>query len=145
MNVGTREEDIPLFNLTRKTDTMDKNASVPKVTVVVATYRREATLESAMASLLTQTHRNLEIIIVDDNADAEWNERVRIIVEKYVQTARAGYTIRLIQNENNLGSAISRNKAIFAASGDYITFLDDDDIYLPEKVKAQLQNLIENI
>lgn len=115
-----------------------------KVTVVVATYRRNESLSRALASLLAQTYSNLEIIIVDDNADAEWNERVRIIVEKYVQTARAGYTIRLIQNENNLGSAKSRNKAIFAASGDYITFLDDDDIYLPEKVKAQLQNLIEN-
>lgn len=115
-----------------------------KVTVVVATYRRNESLSRALASLLAQTYGNLEIIIVDDNADVEWNERVRSIVEKYVQTASVGYTIRLIQNESNLGSAKSRNKAIFAASGDYITFLDDDDIYLPEKVSTQVLNLIAN-
>lgn len=115
-----------------------------KVTVVVATYRRNESLSRALASLLAQTYGNLEIIIVDDNADAEWNERVRSIVEKYVQTASVGYTIRLIQNESNLGSAKSRNRAIFEATGDYITFLDDDDIYLSEKVGTQVRNLITN-
>ncbi|MBQ1183875.1 MAG: glycosyltransferase family 2 protein [Clostridia bacterium] len=108
------------------------------VSVVVATYKREAELKKALESLATQSYSNLEIVLVDDNEDEEWNKRVSEIVHEFkVQFP----TIRLneVVNHLNQGSAKTRNIGIDIANGKYITFLDDDDIYLPDKVKKQVE------
>lgn len=54
-----------------------------KVSVVVATYRRDDSLKSAVESLLNQTYKDVEIIIVDDNADKEWNFKVNMLVSEF--------------------------------------------------------------
>ncbi|KAF0091907.1 MAG: glycosyl transferase family protein [Fusobacteria bacterium] len=114
----------------------------PKVSIIVATYRRDRELERALISLSDQTYDNLEIIVVDDNADKIWNKKV----EEIISNSRAFYRIDVIYLKNmiNQGSAETRNVGIRAASGDYITFLDDDDLYLPNKVKIQVEHMIEN-
>lgn len=53
------------------------------VSVIIATYRREAELTSALKSLVGQTYKNFEIIVVDDNADATWNLKVKNAVEEF--------------------------------------------------------------
>lgn len=105
--------------------------------VILPTYRRKETLKRAIDSLYSQSYTSIEIIVVDDNADVEWNNYVQSILKDYP------YVV-YICNAKNLGSAETRNVGIRAAKGDYITFLDDDDIYLPEKVENQLQYMIEN-
>ncbi|CAH1057999.1 glycosyltransferase family 2 protein [Paenibacillus pseudetheri] len=113
----------------------------PKVSIIVATYRRNETLRKALQSLITQTYSNIEIIVVDDNADINWNETVENIVND-IETSD-GIEIIYIKNNNNKGSAETRNIGIEIATGEYVTFLDDDDLYLPDKVKKQLEHMIQ--
>lgn len=108
--------------------------SNPKVSVIVATYKREESLLNAIKSLENQTYDNVEIILVDDNADKEWNKKVEKITEQYPQ-------IMYIQNDVNMGSAKTRNIGIERATGEYVTFLDDDDEYLPEKIEKQIEDM----
>lgn len=109
----------------------------PIVSVVVATYRRDTVLSRALESLATQTYRNFEIVLVDDNGEQSWNDKVRTIVDSF-QKKNPETSIRYIVNEANLGSAQTRNEGISVSQGEYVCFLDDDDIYLPNKIKNQL-------
>lgn len=114
----------------------------PFVSVIIATYKREIELESALASLRTQIFDNFEIVLVDDNGNAEWNEKVKTIADGFVEN-NPNIPFQYIVNSPNQGSAKTRNIGIDAANGKYITFLDDDDIYLPEKIKSQLKFMQE--
>ncbi len=109
-----------------------------KVSVIVATYRREKELEKALLSLKNQQYKNIEIIIVDDNGDEYFNARVTEIVESF-KKENPTLDVTLITNPVNKGSAETRNIGINASTGNYITFLDDDDVYLPEKIKRQVE------
>ena len=108
------------------------------VSVVVATYRRTEDLKKALESLARQTYSNMEIVLVDDNGDLEWNERVSDIVCDF-RECFPEIPVNYIVNNPNQGSAKTRNIGIDASNGEYITFLDDDDIYLPDKVKKQAE------
>jgi lipopolysaccharide/colanic/teichoic acid biosynthesis glycosyltransferase/glycosyltransferase involved in cell wall biosynthesis len=121
----------------------DTNAVIkpPLVSIVVATYRREAGLDLALSSLINQTYNNIEIVVVDDNADDTWNLKVNKIILKY--QLQSHKQIRFIRNQTNKGSAETRNIGIRGSSGEYVSFLDDDDRYLPNKIKNQLEHMIE--
>lgn len=108
------------------------------VSVVIATYKREAELINALKSLVTQSYENIEIVLVDDNGNAAWNAKVSAIVEMFIAD-HPSIPLNYIVNNPNQGSAKSRNIGIMAAKGEYVTFLDDDDVYLPEKVKKQVE------
>lgn len=109
----------------------------PLVSIIVATYRRDLTLKRALLSLAEQSYSTIEIILVDDNANPEWNQKVENIVSEF-ENSISQIQICYIQNASNQGSAVTRNIGIGAAQGEYITFLDDDDIYLPRKVENQV-------
>lgn len=109
-----------------------------KVSVVMATYKRDSALRKALCSLAMQSFRNFEVVLVDDNDDAEWTSRVQAIVDDISTDIDINYII----NDHNLGSAATRNVGIAAAVGQYITFLDDDDVYLPDKIAMQLKGMI---
>ncbi len=111
---------------------------MPEVSVIVATYRREGELKRALESLKEQQFKSFETIIVDDNADPEYNAKVSGIVGAF-KAENPQMSITLITNPENMGSAETRNIGINASRGEYITFLDDDDIYLPEKIHKQLE------
>lgn len=110
---------------------------VETVSVIIATYRRNETLKRAIESVLNQTYNDIELIVVDDNADAEWNAEVSNIVNIHP-------AVKYIQNKENKGSAKTRNIGISEAEGEFITFLDDDDIYLSEKIEHQLNDMIKH-
>ena len=95
----------------------------PLFSVVLTTYKREHLLPRAIRSVLNQTFRDFELIVVDDGGDKVIVETVRSFEDK---------RIILISNERNIGVAASRNKGIKASRGEYISFLDDDDEYYPE-------------
>jgi len=103
------------------------------VSVIVPTYKQIASLKKAIHSLLIQNYQNIEIIIVDDNYDADFSKKVESMIN-----AIGDKRITYIRNELKLGSAMSRNKGVFISRGEYITFLDDDDIFLPGKIDKQL-------
>jgi len=112
----------------------------PKVSVIVATYRRKETLKNALLSLAVQTYSNFEIIVIDDNANNDWNLEIENILNAIKSDTHV--EIIYIQNKNNKGSAETRNIGIKQATGEYVTFLDDDDLYLPDKIKKQVEHMI---
>lgn len=103
------------------------------ISIVITTYKRSDKIEEAIKSAMSQTYRNIEIIVVDDNAKAQ-DERNKTekIVEKYK-------SVIYIQNKENLGGALSRNVGIKNAKGKFIAFLDDDDKYTKDKIEKQYQ------
>ncbi len=107
------------------------------VSVIVPTYRRESDLERALFSLADQTYSDVETVVIDDNGNGEWNSKVKTIVDRVLEKY-PDMNLKLIVNSPNRGSAKSRNIGIEQSSGEYVTFLDDDDVYLPEKVEKHI-------
>lgn len=108
-----------------------------KVSIIVATCHRNGELRRSLDSLAAQTYQDIEIILVDDNGNEAWNSLVAEIVADF-KKKNPEMTICTIVNKTNLGSARTRNVGIEEAKGKYITFLDDDDIYMPEKISKQV-------
>lgn len=113
-----------------------------RVSVVIPTYKRDTKyLSRAINSIKNQIYKNIEIVIVDDNTpDSHYRKQVIQFMQQY----SADPSVIYIMNPKNVGGALARNNGINAATGDYITFLDDDDEYLSEKVQKQLKFMIEN-
>jgi glycosyltransferase involved in cell wall biosynthesis len=101
------------------------------LSVVILTYRCAQYLPEAIESVLAQTYRDFEIIVVDDGSTDNTQEVL----------ARYGDQIRVIR-QSNQGSAAARNAGILTARGEYIAFLDADDVWLPKKLEKQV-SLIE--
>ncbi|UPK49064.1 glycosyltransferase [Bacillus sp. H8-1] len=117
---------------------MDNEYSKLKVSVIIPTYKRTTFfLERAIKSVLNQTYKNIEIIVIDDNALPELVQ-FRREATKLMESFKS-FPVKYIQNKENLGGSLSRNVGIENSTGSYITFLDDDDRYLPDKVQNQLK------
>lgn len=112
------------------------------VSVIVPSYRREQELYRALLSLSDQTYTNFEIVVIDDNADQQWNARVAAVIDRFSHEFPA-ISLNYIQNKTNCGSAETRNVGIRACKGSYICFLDDDDVYLPDRIEHQLRQMVE--
>lgn len=111
-----------------------------KVSVIIPTYNRSAFLEVAVRSVLAQTYRNFEIIIIDD---ASADNTKEMIESSFVDEIKLG-TIRYLKNERHTERSISRNSGMLLAMGEYIAFLDDDDLWLPEHLKGLVDFLDHN-
>ncbi len=110
-----------------------------RVSIIIPTYKRDVKyLSRAVKSILQQTYKNIEIIVIDDSPSSYSN---RDSIKEYMDSIKSPNII-YIQNEKNLGGSLARNVGISFASGDYITFLDDDDKYLQEKVEKQLNFMV---
>lgn len=101
----------------------------PRVSVVIPAYNREATIERAMRSVLEQSVRDLELIVVDD---ASTDDTVKAV------EAVGDTRVRVLRHETNRRAGAARNTGIRAATGDYVAFLDSDDAWLPGKLEKQL-------
>ena len=111
----------------------------PTVSVIIPTYKRNtSTLSRAIESARRQSYKNIEIIIIDDNADKELSKYRSDNVCLFNELFKKDSRIKLILNNTNLGGALSRNEGIKQAAGDYITFLDDDDYFLDDKILHQI-------
>ena len=103
----------------------------PLVTVIIPAYRYPQFLNAALRSVTAQTYSPIEIIIVDDASGEEY-------MRQYELPANA----RLIVHEINRATAsISRNEALAASHGEFVTFLDQDDLFAPEKIARQVATL----
>lgn len=110
------------------------------ITVITPTYKRHEYLRNAIDSVLKQTYTEFELIVVDDNPSDSVERRLTEEVMKTVVDPR----IKYVQNEKNLGGAGARNVGIFMAKGEYIAFLDDDDVYLPDRLAVQYADMVRN-
>lgn len=103
--------------------------SRPLVSVIMPAYNCIATVGAAINSALVQ-EVPLEVIVVDDCSPQDLTE----VLAPYREDPR----VKILRNETNLGAAGSRNVGVAAATGEYIAFLDADDIWAPEKLQKQL-------
>lgn len=102
-------------------------------TVVIPLYNKERHISRAIASVLNQTHRDLELIVVDDGSTDRGVSKVEMIKDP---------RIRIIKQENS-GVSAARNRGITEASSEFIAFLDADDAWKPNFLEV-IQSLIED-
>jgi glycosyltransferase involved in cell wall biosynthesis len=105
----------------------------PFASVVIPTYNRTHPTIAAIESVLAQTYRNFEIIVVDDGSTDDSSG----VVEQFVREKSNGIEIQYVSQANQ-GSSVARNTGIEKARGDYIAFLDSDDAWFPEKLERQV-------
>lgn len=118
------------------------NKSMPLVSVIMPTYRRDATLRRAISSVLKQTYRNLELIVVNDNGDdGRFTPIVREVVFSFAENDDRVSLLEPVEHKNG---AYARNRGVEASSGGFIAFLDDDDWWEPEKIERQVDTF-ENL
>jgi glycosyltransferase involved in cell wall biosynthesis len=109
----------------------------PFVSVVIPTYNRTQSTVAAIESVLAQGYRNFEIVVVDDGSTDGSSESIQQFVR---QRARGSETIRYFCQPNQ-GPSAARNQGIKQARGEYIAFLDSDDVWLPDKLEWQVRAL----
>lgn len=107
------------------------------VSIITPTYNCGKFIEYTIKSVLMQTYQNWEMLIVDDCSTDQTKE----IVEKYVKKDKRIIYFRL---DVNSGPAIARNTAMKKANGEYMAFLDSDDLWLPDKLSKQISWMKEN-
>lgn len=107
------------------------------VTVIMPNYNRTSLLRRALASIAQQTVLPREVIVVDDCSSNENIEIIRAIVQEFDQC----FNVRLLENEHNMGANHSRNRGILAAEAKFVAFLDSDDVWMPQKLERQLQEI----
>ncbi len=105
-----------------------------KVTVVIPTYNRKEYLLEAINSVLCQNYVNYEIVIVDDGSDDDTKGAVDSIISDKI----------IYIYQENRGRSAARNRGIIEAQGEYIAFLDSDDLFLPTKLYCQVEALDKN-
>ena len=106
---------------------------MPKVSVIIPAYNPGTYLDLAVDSVINQTYKDWEIVIVDDGS-----------TEDIAPVAHKHPAITLIRQENR-GLSAARNAAILASSGEYVAFLDADDLWLPTKLEKQVACMEANV
>jgi glycosyltransferase involved in cell wall biosynthesis len=99
------------------------------ISVIIPTYNRADLIIRAIASVREQVYQNLEIIVVDDASDEDIAQVIHQINDS---------RIKYIRHQTNLGGSEARNTGIKQSQGEYIAFLDSDDVWLPNKLSSQL-------
>ncbi|MFZ5451113.1 MAG: glycosyltransferase family 2 protein [Thermodesulfobacteriota bacterium] len=101
---------------------------MPRVSVIIPTYNRAALVQEAVASVLAQTYRDFELLVVDDGSTDGTREVL----------AAFGREITVLSRPSRGGVSPARNAGIAAAQGEWLAFLDSDDLWLPEKLARQM-------
>lgn len=102
------------------------------VSVIIPAYNCEKTIVEAVESVLKQTYRDFELLIIEDCSK---DNTVAVIED----LAKKDDRIKLLLNEKNSGASYSRNRGVKEAKGKWIAFLDSDDMWTPDKLEKQLQ------
>lgn len=117
---------------------MENNKGNTLVSVIIPTYKRPDTLLRAIDSVRNQTYKNIEIIVVDDNGiGTEWQVKTKKLLERLINSQIITY----IPHDVNRNGSAARNTGIASSTGLYVTFLDDDDVLLPQKIGKQVELL----
>jgi glycosyltransferase involved in cell wall biosynthesis len=111
-----------------------------KISVVIPMYNAEGTIKKTLNSILNQNYQDsIEVLIVNDGS----NDNSENIVKDFIKNNTSKINIKIF-NQKNQGVSIARNKGITQAQGNWIAFLDSDDVWLNDKLKKQISVLKEN-
>ena len=106
------------------------------VSIITPVYQSERFIERTILSVLAQSYQNWEMILIDDCS----HDKSAEIIQKFVEKDKR---IKYLRLETNSGAAVARNKAIEIAQGEYLAFLDSDDLWEPSKLEKQLEFMKE--
>ena len=106
------------------------------VSIIMPSYNTGEYIAESIESVLRQTYQNWELIIVDDCS----NDNTDDVVNPFLKDARILY----MKNKKNSGAAVSRNRALQAARGKWVAFLDSDDLWMPDKLSKQITFMEKN-
>lgn len=106
---------------------------MPKVSVIITTYNCAKYIGQSINSVLDQTYKDYEIVVVDDGS----NDNTREVLEPFMDKIKYIY-------QNNKGTPAARNKGVLNASGEFVAFHDADDVWYPFKLERQMKYLEEN-
>ena len=105
-----------------------------KISVIIPTYNRGHLILNSIGSVLNQTYKNIEVLLIDDGSSDDTENIINNLEDK---------RIRYIKLNKNKGASNARNIGIKLASGKYISFQDSDDFYHYDKIEKQYKNLIK--
>ena len=105
------------------------------VSIIMPSWNTANFIAESIQSVINQTYTNWELLIVDDCSTDNTDEVVASFKDK---------RIRYFKNKKNSGAALTRNKAMRKAQGEWIAFLDSDDLWMPEKLERQIDFMKKN-
>ena len=105
------------------------------VSIIMPSWNTERFIAETIKSVINQTYTNWELLIVDDCSTDKTDEIVASFNDN---------RIKYFHNEKNSGAALTRNKALREAKGEWIAFLDSDDLWMPEKLEHQIDFMNKN-
>ena len=101
------------------------------ISVIIPTYNRGRCIQRSIDSVLSQTYKDIELIIVDDGSTDQTEEVVKKYEDPRIRYIKAGHG----------GAGAARNRGVFEAKGEYIAFQDSDDYWQPQKLERQLERM----
>ena len=122
-------------------DIAPKVVDADRVSVIIPTYKRSDNLKNVILSVIEQDYENKEIIVVDDNPiesvdQLNTSNVVKELIDEYPET-----TLIYIPQTKNRNGAAARNTGFLISTGNYVCFLDDDDMYLPGRLSFSIEKL----
>lgn len=114
----------------------EENISTPKISIIIPAYNVENYIAECLFSIIKQSFKNFEILIVDDGATDRTNEIIKIF-------SKFDNRIKLIEQKNQ-GAGTAKNNALNQAIGKYIIFVDSDDVLLPDALKMAYDTISQN-
>ena len=109
---------------------------IPLVSIIIAYYKKKYFFENTVNSILNQTYRNFEVIVIYDDTDKSELSFVKKIISKFPRS-------KVIINKKNIGAGLSRNKGIHSAKGQYVAFCDADDLWDKKKLEVQISFMMK--
>ena len=108
----------------------------PKVSVLIPSYNQEAVIEQTVMSALTQNYDNLEVVVSDDASRDGTPQILTDIQSRYPER------LKIFLHQSNLGVTQNHNRGLLECRGDFIAFQDGDDLFLPGKIKKQVEFML---
>lgn len=112
---------------------------MPLVSVIIPVYNRPFFIKEAMISVLNQTYKNYELLVYDDGS----TDNTPKVIEKVINFYKSS-NIKFYRHQKKMGPSFARNKAVSFANGEYIAFLDSDDLWFKNKLITQIKYMLEN-
>ena len=111
----------------------------PLISIVLRTYKRTDKLKRCIENILSQEYENWELVIVDDNGlNSNYKGQAKEIINQFRAIKNP---INFFEHQQNLGPCAAGNTGINKSNGEYIAFIDDDDIWHPKKLKLQIEKM----
>ncbi len=113
----------------------------PKVTVIITTYQGDQKLLRAVESVIKQTYTNIEIIVVDDNGKGTEKQKMTAqMLSEFIVNNKIKYLV----HKTNMNGSAARNTGLRNSTGEYIAFLDDDDVFYPTRIQKCVEAIEKN-